>query len=164
MQPTRSIWSKEANCIGQPDEFFFPKKGRPGLEPPYREICNTCPVQRECLNYAVVHKEWGIWGGTTDKEREAITVEIRQLLTQQAIDEGWYEDLFAWYPREQKVPEFPESEFEVEQTEEYFSPLQSFSLEPQVELQVEVPLELTPHPIFVLEVSSNPTLIPEFVL
>jgi WhiB family redox-sensing transcriptional regulator len=33
-------------------------------------ICASCPVQVECLDYALEARErFGIWGGTTDKQR-----------------------------------------------------------------------------------------------
>jgi WhiB family redox-sensing transcriptional regulator len=33
-------------------------------------LCQKCPVQRECAEYAIVAKEqYGIWGGTTPRER-----------------------------------------------------------------------------------------------
>lgn len=36
-------------------------------------ICNSCPVQSECLMNAVNNaEEFGIWGGTTSKERKPL--------------------------------------------------------------------------------------------
>jgi WhiB family redox-sensing transcriptional regulator len=36
-------------------------------------ICATCPVQRECLDYALEARErFGIWGGKTEKQRRQI--------------------------------------------------------------------------------------------
>ena len=33
-------------------------------------ICQSCPVQRECLRWALEKREkWGIWGGMTGKGR-----------------------------------------------------------------------------------------------
>lgn len=26
-------------------------------------LCTSCPVQRQCLAYAVSNQEWGVWGG-----------------------------------------------------------------------------------------------------
>lgn len=26
-------------------------------------MCSRCPVQRQCLAYAVSNQEWGVWGG-----------------------------------------------------------------------------------------------------
>lgn len=38
-----------------------------------KAVCAGCPVRDLCLEYAVAHREpWGIWGGMTAKEREAL--------------------------------------------------------------------------------------------
>jgi WhiB family redox-sensing transcriptional regulator len=38
-----------------------------------KAICNTCGVKRECLTYALSHRErYGVWGGMTPYEREKI--------------------------------------------------------------------------------------------
>lgn len=34
------------------------------------EICKTCEHQVECLEYALIAEPYGVWGGTTDLERE----------------------------------------------------------------------------------------------
>lgn len=35
-----------------------------------KSLCAECPIQRDCLEYAVEAKEeWGIWGGLTARER-----------------------------------------------------------------------------------------------
>jgi WhiB family redox-sensing transcriptional regulator len=33
-------------------------------------VCLSCPGRKECRDYAVQHGEQGLWGGTTDKDRE----------------------------------------------------------------------------------------------
>lgn len=36
-------------------------------------ICSTCPVQLECLEYALEARErYGIWGGKTEKQRRQL--------------------------------------------------------------------------------------------
>ena len=32
-------------------------------------MCAACPYKTPCLEWAVIHDEMGIWGGTTAKER-----------------------------------------------------------------------------------------------
>jgi WhiB family transcriptional regulator, redox-sensing transcriptional regulator len=34
-----------------------------------KRVCRTCPVSLECLVYALNHHEPGVWGGTTEAER-----------------------------------------------------------------------------------------------
>ena len=35
-------------------------------------VCIGCPVQRECLEYALDNGEYGVWGGTSERERRRI--------------------------------------------------------------------------------------------
>lgn len=35
-------------------------------------ICWRCPARETCLRYALRHHERGIWGGTTEKDRDRI--------------------------------------------------------------------------------------------
>jgi predicted RecB family nuclease len=37
-----------------------------------KAICATCPVTRECLTAAIDGNMFGIWGGTTRREREQL--------------------------------------------------------------------------------------------
>ena len=66
-----------------PDAFFmdyhpYHIEGTPGREMYLYEreakiTCMNCPYMAECLKYAVAHpEEQGIWGGTTEKERNNI--------------------------------------------------------------------------------------------
>lgn len=32
--------------------------------------CNACPVKEDCLIWALIYNESGVWGGTTDGERK----------------------------------------------------------------------------------------------
>lgn len=58
-------WLDRAACKGHPNpEVFFPDKGECAKAREARAVCRTCPVQRECLAYAIEHNETnGIWGG-----------------------------------------------------------------------------------------------------
>lgn len=57
--PTRC----ETTC--QPERWWEPKD-----EEGARELCRRCPVQPECLDYALAADErYGVWGATTPEER-----------------------------------------------------------------------------------------------
>ena len=45
-----------------------------------KAICATCPVQQECLDFALkTRQEFGIWGGTTEDERRALARAARKV-------------------------------------------------------------------------------------
>ena len=61
-------WFKEARCRGLKPDMFFPTSGRPNFS--VTSLCESCPVQQDCLNYALEHDELeGIWGGLGKKDR-----------------------------------------------------------------------------------------------
>lgn len=63
------------SCRRLDPEEFFPE-GRHGPRslpsPAARQACRTCPFLRGCLAYALTHGVEGIWGGTTDAERDQL--------------------------------------------------------------------------------------------
>ena len=36
----------------------------------WNKYCSTCPVQQKCFEWAMAYEEWGIWAGTTEKNRD----------------------------------------------------------------------------------------------
>jgi WhiB family redox-sensing transcriptional regulator len=67
---TDGEWMKQGNCRGMDIEMWFPEVGRMP-DPFVLEVCRTCDVQRECLEYAVVNViDDGIWGGATPNQRK----------------------------------------------------------------------------------------------
>ena len=63
-------WMDQAACAGLDDHTFFPEHGQAGDYQTARAVCATCPVQPDCLAYAVEHCiDHGFWGGTTAKDR-----------------------------------------------------------------------------------------------
>lgn len=66
-------WEDDAACREVPQELFFPKPGDPLTAVFMRSFCLLCPVQPECLEYALANPDLeGIWGGTTETDRRAI--------------------------------------------------------------------------------------------
>jgi WhiB family transcriptional regulator, redox-sensing transcriptional regulator len=66
-------WRLRAACRHMNPELFFPEgtAGRAldatGLA---KQICGTCPVRAQCLDWALVHSAaFGIWGGLSETER-----------------------------------------------------------------------------------------------
>ena len=57
-----------ARCRNHPPEVFFPDDGD-GVETA-RRICEACPVNKACLDYALVNRiDHGVWGGTSERSR-----------------------------------------------------------------------------------------------
>ena len=57
--------------VSDPEAWFVTTtQGRSREVVNVKKLCESCPVQRECLAYAVANPELqGIWGGLTSKER-----------------------------------------------------------------------------------------------
>jgi WhiB family transcriptional regulator, redox-sensing transcriptional regulator len=69
--PDEYAWMLEGSCRGADTRAFFPCNGL-GVEAAQR-ICRGCPVQNECLEYALQHRiEQGVWGGASERERRRI--------------------------------------------------------------------------------------------
>ena len=58
------------------DLFYSVEEQRSILQYEYinalRQICGQCPIFKECLTYAFEHEDYGVWGGMTSLEREAM--------------------------------------------------------------------------------------------
>lgn len=64
-------WMARGNCADRPPSFFFPSDGV-GVELAKR-VCEDCPVQSDCLEYAIEHRiDHGVWGGTSERQRRRI--------------------------------------------------------------------------------------------
>jgi hypothetical protein len=72
--PGRPDWMTDAACRGMPVAMFYPPKG--AATRAAKRVCATCPVQTECLNYAVaIHDQrfdFGVWGGRSVRERRTL--------------------------------------------------------------------------------------------
>lgn len=66
-------WMSRGACRAEDPELFFPiATTGPALAQARmaKAICGRCPVQPDCLSYALVTRQgYGIWGGTTTEER-----------------------------------------------------------------------------------------------
>jgi WhiB family redox-sensing transcriptional regulator len=64
-------WQAMARCVEADPEIFFPERG--GSSKAARAVCSECTVRQECLLYALANREqFGIWGGTSERERRRL--------------------------------------------------------------------------------------------
>lgn len=84
------VWRLKANCLDLPvDRFFEPSKYDYA-----KMICDTCPVRKECLAYAMdtegglsLHRRHGVYGGKTPSQRLAMRVKEHGSPTKREHDE-----------------------------------------------------------------------------
>jgi WhiB family redox-sensing transcriptional regulator len=69
-------WLDAEGCLpGEDPELFFPVTAAgPALAQVLaaKAVCFRCAVRAACLSYAVATGQAGIWGGTTQEERQAM--------------------------------------------------------------------------------------------
>ena len=66
--PEELDWQLQALCREVSPELFFPNYGERKTDA--LRICHSCPVEDECLAYALKYREpHGIWGGATEEDR-----------------------------------------------------------------------------------------------
>ena len=67
-------WRDRAACAGHPHSTFFPTGDEiESVVERAREICASCHVTDECLEFALeTNERTGIWGGTTEEERKSL--------------------------------------------------------------------------------------------
>ena len=78
-------WQDDAACRGTDPELWFPSRGDSTTQ--QKAICAGCPVRAQCLEHAIVNVEsFGIWGGTSERERRRIRAARR---TKTRRSSGW---------------------------------------------------------------------------
>jgi WhiB family transcriptional regulator, redox-sensing transcriptional regulator len=64
----RPSWMESGACRGMAAHTFFIERG--GSSAGARAVCRSCPVEAECLAYALSDPELtGVWGATSARER-----------------------------------------------------------------------------------------------
>ena len=75
------ILEEEPACAQTDPDMFFSKDIDMGfglINTKYenleaaKKVCKECPLVRQCLEYALINNEIGVWGGTTEYERRLI--------------------------------------------------------------------------------------------
>lgn len=74
-------WRRNAICRDTDPELFFPvgTTGQALLQiDQAKQVCGECPVQPDCLQYALdTNQDAGIWGGTSEDERRSLRRDLK---------------------------------------------------------------------------------------
>ncbi|AAN07983.1 WhiB transcription factor [Mycobacterium phage RitSun] len=65
-------WRRKALCTHEDGDIWFLNESGHYVNDAARKICWECPVQPQCLQWALKHNELGVWGGFSEKERQRI--------------------------------------------------------------------------------------------
>jgi WhiB family transcriptional regulator, redox-sensing transcriptional regulator len=63
-------WRPQGACHDLDPQTFYPSRGesiRPAVA-----VCEACPVRAECLEWALHHENFGIWGGQSERARRTM--------------------------------------------------------------------------------------------
>lgn len=78
-QRSEELWQARAACRGPHAWVFFPpshferKEDKTTREAMAKEICSSCTVCQDCLDYAIrIREPHGIWGGLNESERRQL--------------------------------------------------------------------------------------------
>jgi len=82
-------WRRDAICRDTDPELFFPigTTGQALLQiAKAKSVCCECPVQYECLEFAMeTNQDTGIWGGVSEEERRQIRRDAAAMLRAQRL-------------------------------------------------------------------------------
>lgn len=74
-QETANDWMHRGACKGLTHLFFPTAAERPQArerrEAVARDVCNSCSVRVDCLEFARERHEYGFWGGESEDERHS---------------------------------------------------------------------------------------------
>jgi WhiB family transcriptional regulator, redox-sensing transcriptional regulator len=71
-------WQDDAACGTSDGDAWFPESGGNGR--PAKRICRSCPVQPQCLEYALeTNQGYGVWGGLSTDERDCLKRDRRRV-------------------------------------------------------------------------------------
>jgi WhiB family redox-sensing transcriptional regulator len=79
MRPSkRTDWMESGLCRQTDPDLFFPEQGS-NMTRRAKRVCRSCPVMDTCLDYALDFPGIdGVWGGTTQRERNGMIRRARK--------------------------------------------------------------------------------------
>lgn len=91
------VWRADGACVGTGTDLFFPGPNDAAAADMARAICESCPVRSQCYDHALRHEEFGVWAGTSERQR-------RQLRKQLGIHLEDIDEMRYRYPTRVKSP------------------------------------------------------------
>lgn len=71
---------ESGECKGTDSNIFFPSGSKDDVrlaEGSAKQVCKRCPVQKDCLQYALDYGEhFGVWGGHGERSRRRVAKKI----------------------------------------------------------------------------------------
>lgn len=67
----RPGWRNRAICADRPEVDWFADDQAAAIR-----ICRVCPVRLSCLASGLLGDEFGIWGGTTEEDRDQLRFDL----------------------------------------------------------------------------------------
>jgi len=64
-------WQDHSNCKNIDPDLFFPTRGEK-MDQEVLDACHSCPVREQCIEHALKHERFGYWGGTSERQRNAL--------------------------------------------------------------------------------------------
>lgn len=92
-------WRHLAACAGHNTNYWFPhqKRNHTPITPAARkaiQICQTCPVQQQCLTHSLKQPEThGIWGGLTFEQRRDLKTNGKKPIITHGTSSGYEQHL-----------------------------------------------------------------------
>lgn len=76
----RELAADSMLCAQTDPEAFYPEKG--GSTRAAKQVCLRCDIREKCLQWALdTDQRFGVWGGTSERERRAIKKQQKLLAT-----------------------------------------------------------------------------------
>jgi hypothetical protein len=71
-------WRANGVCRSEPARKlnWHPEPNDTKMRARCKAVCFSCSVRTECLAYAISNYEFGVWGGTSERERKRLRKQI----------------------------------------------------------------------------------------
>lgn len=80
---------EDPSCASVGGDFWFPEKSDGSSNSVEmllaKSICGRCPHKVECAEWGVKKEHFGIWGGTTEKERRVLRRQLNITLKEEDV-------------------------------------------------------------------------------